>query len=515
MMKSRLCLAGLSLLWNCILGASVPQSYLLEPSNNSCISNECRLSISVPKTMNPIEQVVFYAGYYTAGVYQKDHLIGRDSVPPYELIWSTEEVREDQGVYICWDILMQSGKILHGDKSLRGETICLILDRHPEFLNKEMQSLSIQQAIIVDGDLKDWDQSGGIQFGGGNNIVRALSQWDYQNLYFALEVQDQYLYVPSEKETLAFDEVPEVYATADEKIYQNWLYDGVEICLDTKLDRSCKREADDIDFIFNPDGFLTVNVRYPEDDLYKFAVKKYPLEYRFSLQGTLNDNADLDSGYVLEAAIPWSCLKIKPFSGLRMGLDLTNVDRKDLATERIFNSWSLSKNVETDNPSEWGNIVLVKKTHLARALVVFAVLLLSGCSVFILSYIMIRKQKIWKENRPRPADKEEIRKAKDFIEKLYTDEELDRDRVAAEVHLSPSHFSYLFKKETGLKFNQYLNQFRIGKAVELLINTQENISQIAFAVGFGSLEHFDRTFRKIKKLSPKEYSQSLSTLREK
>lgn len=77
--------------------------------------------------------------------------------------------------------------------------------------------------------------------------------------------------------------------------------------------------------------------------------------------------------------------------------------------------------------------------------------------------------------------------------------------VAAHVHLNPSYFSHLFKKETGDSVTGYLQGLRMQKAKLLLGSTEMKIFEVAQAVGFNDSNYFTSMFNKLEGLSPKEY----------
>jgi len=68
----------------------------------------------------------------------------------------------------------------------------------------------------------------------------------------------------------------------------------------------------------------------------------------------------------------------------------------------------------------------------------------------------------------------------------------------------------MFKKITGINFTDYLSRVRIEKAKNLLLNRNLRISEIAYEVGFQSLTHFNRVFKKITGQSPTEYRGQLA-----
>jgi YesN/AraC family two-component response regulator len=75
--------------------------------------------------------------------------------------------------------------------------------------------------------------------------------------------------------------------------------------------------------------------------------------------------------------------------------------------------------------------------------------------------------------------------------------------------LSTPYVGYLFKKETGMFFNNYLNQFRIGKVIELLDRTDYSIQEIAEKAGFSSVSYFISCFKRETGISPVKYRETI------
>lgn len=99
---------------------------------------------------------------------------------------------------------------------------------------------------------------------------------------------------------------------------------------------------------------------------------------------------------------------------------------------------------------------------------------------------------------------EGIRKSRDYITDNL-DSRLTLDRVAMVANMSAAHFCRMFKKATGMNFSEYVNRLRIEKAKRLMRSTGMTISQVAYEVGFNSVTHFNRIFRKITDSTPTEY----------
>ena len=105
-----------------------------------------------------------------------------------------------------------------------------------------------------------------------------------------------------------------------------------------------------------------------------------------------------------------------------------------------------------------------------------------------------------------------IRKAKAFIEE-HKQDQLSLSQVARFVNVSTYHFCKMFKKATGFTFTEYLSLVRIAKAKNLLLNPHLHVSEIAYEVGFNSLTHFNRVFRKIVGQSPTAYRATFARRR--
>lgn len=97
-----------------------------------------------------------------------------------------------------------------------------------------------------------------------------------------------------------------------------------------------------------------------------------------------------------------------------------------------------------------------------------------------------------------------IIKAIEYIDDNIQDN-ITLDKISFVCNLSQCYFSKLFKKETGLNFVAYLNEKKVIKAKQLLINTDKPINNIAIDLGFEDCGYFIRIFKKIEGMTPKKY----------
>ena len=85
--------------------------------------------------------------------------------------------------------------------------------------------------------------------------------------------------------------------------------------------------------------------------------------------------------------------------------------------------------------------------------------------------------------------------------------------MAARVNMSESRFSRWFGKATDSTFTAFVNRVRVHRACQLLMHSEQQISSICYAVGFNNVANFNRRFRDVKGLTPREFRhQSLDRL---
>ncbi|WP_058306530.1 response regulator transcription factor [Gracilibacillus massiliensis] len=99
---------------------------------------------------------------------------------------------------------------------------------------------------------------------------------------------------------------------------------------------------------------------------------------------------------------------------------------------------------------------------------------------------------------------EEIIKAKRFVHQ-HLDQKITLKDISVHLHLNPSYFSRLFKKETGETFIEYVTRIKMEKAMEFLNHSTKTVEEISFELGFDSKSYFLKTFKKATGMSPKAY----------
>ena len=95
-----------------------------------------------------------------------------------------------------------------------------------------------------------------------------------------------------------------------------------------------------------------------------------------------------------------------------------------------------------------------------------------------------------------------------FIKKYIAEhisEDLNRSELASLVYLSPDYLSHMFREKTGESVTSYILDERIKKAKELLLLSQNSISDIALMSGFPNISYFSRQFKKVSGKTPQEF----------
>ena len=82
--------------------------------------------------------------------------------------------------------------------------------------------------------------------------------------------------------------------------------------------------------------------------------------------------------------------------------------------------------------------------------------------------------------------------------------------VAKIVNMTQTAFSRFYKSKTGANFIDSLNDIRLGHASRLLIDTTQSVAEIAYNCGFNNIANFNRTFKRKKACTPKEFREHYS-----
>lgn len=105
-----------------------------------------------------------------------------------------------------------------------------------------------------------------------------------------------------------------------------------------------------------------------------------------------------------------------------------------------------------------------------------------------------------------PAQESNINAALKFITANYKDE-LSIETISNKIGFSKYYFCKIFKQQMGVTVHQYVNEFRITKAKELLAYSRLSVNSIASRVGFKTTLTFLRAFERLVHMTPSEYRE--------
>lgn len=94
-----------------------------------------------------------------------------------------------------------------------------------------------------------------------------------------------------------------------------------------------------------------------------------------------------------------------------------------------------------------------------------------------------------------------------FVQENYADTNLDIPQIANCFALTPSYLSKRFKNAVGVGLLDYINQYRVNRAAEALVETELNIQNIAESCGFTNSNNFIRVFKKYTGVTPGKYRE--------
>lgn len=113
----------------------------------------------------------------------------------------------------------------------------------------------------------------------------------------------------------------------------------------------------------------------------------------------------------------------------------------------------------------------------------------------------------WQQKRQSDQKENLAERAKQYIDLNFEDPMIGLYSISDMLGVSNTYLSTTFKKKYGIGIAQYINSLRIEKAKRLIVNTDENIKEIALTVGFSSDAAFIRVFKQFENTTPGRYKK--------
>lgn len=399
-----------------------------------------------------------------------------------------------------------------------------------------------QNEKIIDANPDDWDKNAFSEFSNTNqrdtlrNKVKFQFSWDEQNLYGIFIVYDKEI-------------IKVVKGMDNPDLFFN---DAIELYLDTKNDDVKNRmDLNDYQFIIDAMGDFTIfkgdkneikdtiNYTVPKD----FGNTNIVTNVKTSLIGSVNNNNDKDSLYIIEFAIPFSSIGVIPSEGYKMKMDVCIDDRdakklsdtvniNGVVGEFSFIDWS--GKIDFGYPADWKPIILdghpnfvnvINKKFSKSWLFIFTLtFIISAVVIFILfrrinklKNIPVRKEITESplihiiEKEPQEEINEKILPHKELFEKArkYVEDNMENkvlaETLAKELALSLRQFQRIFKDELDTTPTSFITLIKLEHAAEML-KSGKNVTEAAFSTGFNDSSYFSRVFKKYFGVPPSDYT---------
>ena len=362
------------------------------------------------------------------------------------------------------------------------------------------------------------------------NHVEVWMCWDLNNLYFVFHVHDNHLFAQVEPK----GKIPDIH-----------LNDGIEIYIDTKDDSDSIMDINDYQFLIDVAGnnlvFRGDRELMERDTLAapKTTGQNIYFEYSTTFEGILSDN-NKDSAFVVEIAIPFAAIGLKPSTGLRMKMDIGNndidypLDNAHTYAEKSLRYWAFNWIGISDfgYPETWKEVQLagapgwwdqMSGAEMRRWFTGYMTALLITMMVIAILIIRMRKKQRLPSRGEIPApkivflEKKELdnrsafssnevilKKAVDFITQNCA-ENIRSEKLANEIGVTIRKLQRITQEELQTTPTNFIYLIKLNMAANFLKNHKGNVSETAYEFGFSDPGYFSKLFKKHFGVSPLEY----------
>jgi YesN/AraC family two-component response regulator len=96
----------------------------------------------------------------------------------------------------------------------------------------------------------------------------------------------------------------------------------------------------------------------------------------------------------------------------------------------------------------------------------------------------------------------------EYIAQNYHNPDMGLNHLADVFNITESYISLCIKEYTGRNYSEHIESFRMNKAMQLLIETKKNISEVARLTGYANINTFYKAFKKIHHFPPNHFRHS-------
>jgi AraC-like DNA-binding protein len=421
-----------------------------------------------------------------------DELIGVDSTAPYEIFWDLSSVPDQDGrTFRIWPVA-----VFKNNRKVLGKFLDhVVIDRKPEIPEQQYNCLFYSKKITVDGNTREWPDLKAIKVLVGKDSITGSFAWNRKGLFGILKVIDEGIYFP--QDTLEDGTIIKKRETSA------YWHDCIILMFDPKYNRSQRMDEDDFPLLISPfgewynQGHLGHNKKRTDSLGGKSRIAS-------TVNGTVNNPGDKDTGYTVEFFLPWILFGIEPSDSTVIGFDLGLTDRDGQGLFKNVASWAGLVKRNRCNPTEWGRLVLVKEKSPRSLMAIFLIVV-----ICVIVLVLLFKRKPAREEQPGKTETIHplVVEADKIIQENLTNPDLNINFIAEKVKTKSGYLGKLYKNRTKVAILDKINELRIEKAEKLLAQGEMNVTQAGFSVGFNSPQYFIKVFKQIKGQTPKQASK--------
>lgn len=469
----------------------------IEPSPYSIITkNTVRLRVETADSS--IKQIRYYLTYkpsidsykqLTSGTITKE--LGSSNAPIFDFVADLSAIpdQDERTISFRAEGYDAGNKLI----ATTSDKQFLVLDRKNTVSSKIFRSVYKKTSPAIRNLLSFdyWKESDSIKFTNGENIITTRSYWNYEALSFLIEVRDNTIIGEySAKGYLENNLDPVIYPLHHDYVPlpEN---DELEIFFDLANEHVMRRNLNQSHLLIGAKG--------------AWYGRRYDRETGTSLMwGKETDIAvqipEDSSYYRIAIQIPWRELTYEPVDNGRIGFDIYNKDYIRPNSPATGISWAGNEWTNYNNPSEWGDLLLVPEKKSSRKILLFSLPLIP---LLLIVLVLFRKRIVKPPDSTLPSKSGKwADKTDELISVHYGDPDFNAQKAASLMGLNPKYLGATYKLVRNKTFLQQLTQFRIEKAVELIKKNEMTITEIAFKVGFSSSSHFAKVFKDVMEISP-------------
>lgn len=439
---------------------------IINPKHYSLLNQD-----TVEYTIKPVCDVmaaILFVNYYPS----KTDTLSYVTKAPFSTLWKNSHLPDQDQLHL------QFGYILY---HVNGDTIVSTPQPHHWIIDRNIRrskkrytckQAKPEEEFHIDGRLDEWGRFASARFplGGGFKC-----SWTGADFFLAADVHDPYI--------TSFDRIEVSFDLTRSRT--QFLNINHRIISFAPKSRSFSWVVD-----MSDTGYTQVDsviIRIDEE-----------MEWRSGLTG---------SGYTIEARIPFCVLSALQFPNKYLGFDISIVDVNDeKQNEPTVYTWSGAVPSGRHNPNEWGTIVL-RQLFLPLKITLAFSLLFVALLVLAMIYLMLyKKQKdLYYEKLEKQELSPRLLDIMHIIECNIEKPDLSPDYIAGTYGSTVAELEKAFKQELNTSCRKIITLLRIKKAKARLIESDDDMEDIALAAGFTDTTTFVNTFKDLAGVTPEDW----------